>query len=118
MEIVRTTKTRLDIDVATVQRTIEAWSAACNHISQRVFDEGRLSNAVHLHRLVYSDIRAHFELSAQVAQNAIRHVVASRYATARTKKLKLKRPTVFPGAALSPFKAVSGAVILASRPRA
>jgi IS605 OrfB family transposase len=94
MEIIRTTKTRLDLDVATAQRTVEAWSAACNDISQRAFAQGCLSNAVHLHRLVYSDIRARFGLSAQVAQNAIRHV-ASQYAAARTKKIKLKRPVAF-----------------------
>ena len=94
MEIVRTTETRLDVDVATVQRAVESWSAACNDISQRAFARGCLSNAVHLHRLVYSDICARFGLSAQVAQNAIRHV-ASKYAAARTKKIELKRPVVF-----------------------
>lgn len=94
MEIVRTTKTRLDMDIATAQPTVEAWSAACNDISRIAFERGCLSNAVHLHRLVYSDIRARFGLSAQVAQNAIRHV-ASKYAAARTKKIKLKRPVVF-----------------------
>jgi hypothetical protein len=43
---------------------------------------------------VYSDIRARFGLSAQVTQNAIRHV-ASKYAAARTKKISLKRPVAF-----------------------
>ncbi len=87
-------KTRLDVDVAAAQRTVEAWSGACNDISQQAFAQGCLSNAVHLHRLVYGDIRARFGLSAQVAQNAIRHV-ASKYAAARTKKIKLKGPVVF-----------------------
>jgi IS605 OrfB family transposase len=49
---------------------------------------------VHLHRLVYSDIRARFGLSAQVTQNAIRHV-ASKYAAARTTKKTLKKPVYF-----------------------
>ncbi len=94
MEIARTTKVRLDLDSNTVQRTVEAWSAACNYISGVAFEHGRLSNAVHLHRLVYGDIRARFGLSAQVTQNAIRHV-ASKYASARTAKKTLKKPVSF-----------------------
>ncbi|ABA57701.1 transposase [Nitrosococcus oceani ATCC 19707] len=94
MEIVRTTKTRLDWDVAAAKRTVEAWSAACNDISQQAFAQGCLSNTVRLHRLVYRDIRTRFGLSAQVAQNAIRHV-ASKYAGARIKKIQLKRPVTF-----------------------
>jgi IS605 OrfB family transposase len=94
MEIVRTTKIKIDLGADIAQRTVEGWSAACNEISRQAFAQGCLSNAVHLHRLIYSDIRARFGLSAQVAQNAIRHV-ASKYATTRTAKKTLKKPVSF-----------------------
>lgn len=94
MEIVRTTKVRLDLNADTIQRTVEAWSAACNYISGIAFKHGCLSNAVHLHRLVYEDVKRQFALSAQVTQNAIRQV-ASKYAAARTKKIKLTSPVCF-----------------------
>lgn len=110
MEIVRTTKIRLDLDSNTVQRTVEAWSAACNYISGVAFEHSRLSNAVHLHRLVYGDIRARFGLSAQVTQNAIRHV-ASKYAAVRTAKKTLLLANV-----PSLCKAASGAATLVLSP--
>lgn len=94
MEIVRTTRIRIDLDAATASRTVDAWSAACNHISRIAFDHGCLSNAVKLHRLVYEEVRAQFALSAQVTQNAIRHV-AAKYASARTAKKTLKQPVAF-----------------------
>ncbi len=98
MEIVRTTKLRLDMNPAVVQRTMQAWTDACNFISRVAFEHGCLSNAVHLHRRVYEDVRGQFGLSAQVTQNAIRHV-ASKYAAARTAKRTLRGPVTFrPGA--------------------
>ena len=94
MEIVRTTKMRLEIDASLVQKTVEAWTSACNHISRIAFEQGCLSNTVRLHNLVYRDVRNLFGLSAQVAANAIRHV-ASKYAGARTAKKILKKPVAF-----------------------
>jgi putative transposase len=94
MEITRTTKLRLDMDVPTVQRTVEVWSSACNYISRAAFERGCLSNAVRLHSLVYQDVRRLFGLSAQVTQNAIRHV-AAKYASARTAKKTLDKPVFF-----------------------
>jgi len=94
MEIMRTTKIRIDLDLSTAQCTVEAWLAACNYISRIAFEHHYISNAVRLHHLVYEDVRTRFGLSAQVTQNAIRHV-ASKYASARTAKRKLKKPAGF-----------------------
>jgi IS605 OrfB family transposase len=94
MEIIRTTRLRIDADVAACTATVEAWSDACNEISRIAFENGCLSNAVKLHRLAYQDIRARFGLSAQVTASAIKHV-ASQYAAARTAKRTLQRPVSF-----------------------
>jgi predicted transposase len=94
MEITRTTRLRIDADAAAYIATVEAWSGACNEISRRAFEHGGLSNAVRLHRLVYREVRERFGLSAQVTENAIRHV-AAKYAAARTAQRVLKRPVAF-----------------------
>jgi IS605 OrfB family transposase len=94
MEITRTTRLRIDADAAACSATVATWSDACNEISRIAFENGCLSNAVKLHRLVYPDIRERFGLSAQVTASAIKHV-ASQYAAARTAKRTLKRPVSF-----------------------
>lgn len=94
MEIIRTTKIKLDMSVETAQQTLDEWSAACNLISRVAFDNGNLTNTVKLHRLVYADVRARFRLSAQVVQSAVRHV-ASKYAAIKSAKKKPKRPVFF-----------------------
>lgn len=94
MEITRTTRLKLDLSLETAQRTVSAWTDACNYISRVAFDAGCVSNAVRLHDLTYAEVRIRFGLSAQVTQNAIRHV-AAKYASARTTKKILKQPVVF-----------------------
>jgi predicted transposase len=67
MEIIRTTRLRIDIDAALAQRTVAAWSEAWNESSRVAFAHGCLSKAVKLHQLVYHEVRQRFGLSAQVA---------------------------------------------------
>jgi hypothetical protein len=57
MEITRTTRIKLDLSLDTAQRTVSAWTDACNYISRVAFDEGCISNAVQLHNLVYSILK-------------------------------------------------------------
>lgn len=94
MEIIRTTKVKLDLSAEVAQRTLDEWSGACNFISRAAFDNGNLSNTVKLHKLVYAVVRMNCGLSAQVVQSAVRHV-AAKYAQMRTAKKKPKRPVLF-----------------------
>jgi len=84
-ENIRTVKVKIDIPLAVAERTVAAWTDACNTISGVAFGYDCLSNAIRLHKLTYQDVRHKFNLSAQVAASAIRHV-ASKYASARTDK--------------------------------
>lgn len=94
MEMIRTTKIKLDLSVETAQQTLDEWSNACNFISRVAFANGNMTNTVKLHRLVYADVRAQFKLSSQVVQSAVRHV-ASKYAAIKTTNKKPKRPVFF-----------------------
>jgi hypothetical protein len=92
-EIVRTIKLKIDLPLDTARRTVDAWTMACNKVSQVAFDNGCLSNAVRLQSLAYVSAKS-TGLSAQVAVSCIRHV-ASKYAAARSNKHVLKAPAVF-----------------------
>jgi len=94
MEITRTLLLKLDLDLDVIQRTVQAWTDACNYISEVAFENGCLSDAVHLHRLTYAEARSLFGLSAQITASAIRHV-ASKYAGLRTAKKTAKRAASF-----------------------
>lgn len=95
MEIVRTTKIRIDLDIDLALRTIQRWNEACNYISRVCFDNIQVAhNTIKVNNLVYNDVRALFGLSAQVTQNAIRQVSA-KYQSAKTSKTKMKRPIYF-----------------------
>lgn len=95
MEIVRTTKVRIDLDIDLALRTIQPWNEACNYISRVCFDNIQIAhNTLKVNNLVYNDVRAQFDLSAQVTQNAIRQVTA-KYQSAKTSKTNLKRPIYF-----------------------
>lgn len=95
MEIVRTAKLKLDIDLDTTKQTIASWNEACNFISKICFANIEVAhNTVKVNNLVYQDVRAEFGLSAQVTQNAIRQVSA-KYQSAKTTKRNLKRPIYF-----------------------
>ena len=99
MEITRTTRIKIDIDLEIAKQTIREWNAVCNYVSRVAFGHGCMSNAVALHHLVYQECRTSYGLSAQVTQNAIR-VVAGAYATARSNKVSLKKPVTFKNAAV------------------
>lgn len=95
MEIVRTAKVRLDLDIEIAKRTIQVWNEACNYISRACFDNIQIAhNTIKVNNLVYGDVRALFGLSAQVTQNAVRQV-AGKYQSAKTSKATLKRPIYF-----------------------
>jgi IS605 OrfB family transposase len=93
MEITRTVKLKLGLPRDVAARTVDAWTRACNAVSRIAFGNGGLSNAVRLHALAYDAAKA-CGLSAQVAQSCIRHV-ASKYAAARSNKVRLKAPCAF-----------------------
>jgi predicted transposase len=82
MEIVRTLKLKLAMPVETAQRTVEAWTQACNAVSRIAFDHGSITNAVHLHGLAYEAAKS-YGLSAQLAQSAIRNAIRAHRAIFR-----------------------------------
>ena len=95
METVRTSKVKIEIDVATAKQTIQTWNEACNYISQICFANLDVAhNTIKVNNLVYNDVRASYGLSAQVTQNAVRQV-AAKYAAAKTTKTKPQRPIYF-----------------------
>lgn len=93
MEITRAVKLKLDLPRDSAVRTVGAWTSACNTVSRIAFDAGCMSNAIKLHGLAYVAAKG-AGLSAQVAQSCIRHV-ASKYAAARSNKVKLTAPCSF-----------------------
>lgn len=91
--ITRATKIKIDLPYEIADATVQSWTDACNFISKISFENNCLSNFNKLHKLVYVQVKE-FGLSAQVACSAIRHV-ASKYVTARTNRIKLKRSVYF-----------------------
>lgn len=94
MDIIRTTRLKITLDLDCAARTITAWTDACNWISQVAFANGCLSNAIKLHRLTYVAVRIQFSLSAQVTASAVK-TVASKYAGLRRQKRIPFRPVHF-----------------------
>lgn len=95
VDIVRTAKVKIDLGFDVAKRTIHRWNEACNYISQICFDNLPIApNKIKIQALVYEDVRAKFELSAQVTVSAIRQVTA-KYQSAKTSKTNLKRPIYF-----------------------
>jgi IS605 OrfB family transposase len=94
MEITRTTRLRVDLDLDIAQRTVQAWTEMCNFMSQAAFEQGCLSRAAELHELTYNVARERLGLSAQITASAIRQV-ASQYAALRRHKITPKRPVFF-----------------------
>lgn len=62
-----------------LRRTLERCNDACNFLSQRGFDAG-VTRQYDLQKLAYADVRARFEIAAQVAIRCIAKV-ADAYAT-------------------------------------
>ena len=79
--------------VKTAQRTVAAWTKACNAVSRIAVDNSRIANAVRLHALAYEAAKS-CGLSAQVAQSSIRQL-AAKYAAMRANGVKPVRPCLF-----------------------
>jgi IS605 OrfB family transposase len=94
MDMTRTTKLKIVLPLDSAQRTVQAWTDACNDISHVAFEHNCMANSIRLHRLVYADVRQRFGLSAQVTANAIRYV-ASTYLALHTAKKRPKTPIRF-----------------------
>lgn len=94
MEVIRTAKVKIGIDINLAKQTMQAWADACNYMSQVAFDNACTTNPVVLHRLAYKEARSRFGLSAQVTVSAIRQV-SSMYATIRKLKHHPKKPAQF-----------------------
>lgn len=76
----------LNIDNETAQafvQSMEKYKDACNFISQYVFDNNFELSQSKLNKALYHEIRDQFGLKSQMAQSAIRNVIA-RYKTVRT----------------------------------
>ncbi len=102
MDIVRTAKVKIDLDIDVAKRTIQQWNVACNYISQVAFANLSVAyNTIKLNSLTYATVKADFGLSAQVTQNAVRQVSA-KYQSAKTSKTNLKQAIYFkPGNAIA-----------------
>ena len=60
-----------------LRRTALAYRAALHYTSRVAFEQGKLSHAVALQKLVYRELRGRFGLSAQFACNMPRQVAAA-----------------------------------------
>jgi putative transposase len=77
-----------------LKATLEEASAACNWISERAFDE-KVFKQFDIHRLVYKDVRASFNLSSQMAVRAIGKV-SDAYKVSKKKQRGFKKHGAFP----------------------
>jgi putative transposase len=68
--------------------TMEAFNAACNYVSGIAWESRTFRNFT-LRKLCYSDVRARFRLTAQLAQHAIKKV-ADAYKVSQTKQAAFK----------------------------
>lgn len=72
--------------IEAAQRTIEAWTKACNPVSRIALHNGGISNVVRSYGLAYETTKS-CGPSAQVAQSCTRHVT-SKYAAMRSNGVK------------------------------
>lgn len=93
-ELVRTTRLKIKLPLSVAERTVRAWTDACNYISTAAFAYDCMSNHIKLHNLLYEEVRARFGLSSQITQSALRHV-GGKYAAARTTRRTLTKPIHF-----------------------
>ena len=63
--------------------TMLKYRDACNYISQYIFDHNFVLKQSKLNQALYHDLRDKFNLKSQMAQSAIKTVIA-RYKTVRT----------------------------------
>ena len=94
MDVTRTIKLKLEIPATVAQEFIDAFTAACNFASQVAFTTPRARNFVGLNRVVYTNIRSEFKLSAQIAQSVSR-MVSGKYGAIKTAKKKTSKPVQF-----------------------
>lgn len=86
MDIVRTVKLKLDLDLGLAQRTLQEWNDACNYSSRVAFENGNVSNSTRLHQLTYQDLKGLFRLSSQILISANRQVSAKYLALRKLKQ--------------------------------
>lgn len=99
VDIIRTIKLKIQIDIDIAHQTIQEWNNVCNYSSQVAFDNGNVSNSTKLHKLTYRDLRGKSPLSSQVIISANRQVSA-KYLTLRKLKQKPSKPVEFKNSAV------------------
>lgn len=82
-----TIKIKLDFNDQAIalkfEKTMEAYRLTCNYISEYIFNHNFDMSQTRLNKAIYSDLRSKFGLKSQMAQSAIRNVVA-KYKTVKT----------------------------------
>ena len=72
MKIVRTLKIKLNLSneqILTIDNTMQSFLEALNYASKISFNNGEITNKPALQKIVYNDLRAKFNLKAQMAVN-------------------------------------------------
>lgn len=93
MEITRTIKLKVNLDIQVAKQFICAFTDACNYVSQIAFTQ-RVTSFLKLNELCYANVRTQFSLSAQVAQSVCR-IVSAKYVGAKSNKVHLNQPVDF-----------------------
>ena len=105
MDQIITAKLRLHADAGqfvALRATQLAYRDALNHVSAHAFEDGKTSSAARLQKATYADIRARYDLPAQMACNVPRQVGAT-YAALWT-RAKSNAAAVKAGATKKRFK--------------
>jgi putative transposase len=93
VEITRTIKLKIDLDIEVAQQFIGAFTNACNYVSQIAFTQC-VTSFLKLNELCYANVRTQFGLSAQVAQSVCR-IVSAKYVGAKSNKVRLSQAVDF-----------------------
>ncbi len=94
MEQTLTAKLKLDVPACDRQillDTMDVYRAACNCVSEYIF-KTRILSRVHIHDVLYHEIRSRFGLRSQMAESVILTVIA-RYRTILTNQKRWIRPS-------------------------
>lgn len=76
-------KLQSSLDESVLTKSLEQYRRACNAVSQYMFDHSFEMAQAKLNKALYRHLRNDYGLKAQMAQSAIRNVVA-RYRTVKT----------------------------------
>ena len=76
-------KLQSSLDESVLTKSLEQYRRACNAVSQYMFDHSFEMAQAKLNKALYRQLRNDYGLKAQMAQSAIRNVVA-RYRTVKT----------------------------------